>query len=76
MSLITAPLHTQVRIVGTDLEDRHASFASAGIVPSTGVRVLARYGGPVSRFVEVETEGGLIVTLPREVALSVTVAAS
>jgi len=76
MSLITAQLHTQVRIVCTDLQDHQTPFASAGIVPSTGVRVLARYGGQVSRFVEVETEGGLIVTLPRDVASSVTVAAS
>jgi hypothetical protein len=52
-----------------------APYVAAGLTPTRDVRVLARYGGaPEPRFVELELDDRVVVTVPYELARTVTVA--
>lgn len=75
MSLTTVPIETTCRVVRVDI-DCEGRYSSAGVTPHREMRVLARYGGTRPRFVEVEVDDGLLVTLPYEFAASVQVQTS
>lgn len=73
MSLVDVPLNTRCRVRSVCWAEENLKYIKAGVSSGHDLRVLCRHPDVEPRFIEVELENALLITLPLAFAKEVIV---